>query len=71
MQSCFALNCSMYFYGHSAATSIEQEEQTGIITGLGAYIMANYPAAKDMPPALYESYYRLSKNNLVQFFNTK
>ena len=47
----------MYFYGHNASTSIEQEEQTGLFTGLGDYIMANCPAAKDMPPALYEMYY--------------
>lgn len=58
MQMCFALNNAWYFFGHTANTSIEQEEQTGIITGLGDFIRANAPYALDLPNARYEDFYR-------------
>ena len=35
-----------------------QEEETGFITGLGDYILANAPYARDMRPAKYEDYYK-------------
>ena len=38
--------------------STAQEEETGFITGLGDYIMANAPYASDMKPAEYEDYYK-------------
>ena len=35
-----------------------QEEETGLITGLGDYIHANAPYARDMGPARYDDYYK-------------
>ena len=35
-----------------------QEEETGFITGLGDYIRANAPYARDMGPARYDDYYK-------------
>ena len=57
-QMCFSLNNAYYFFGHTGSTSIEQEEQTGIITGLGDFIKANAPYAIDLKSAQYEDYYR-------------
>ena len=37
---------------------MKQELQTGINTGIGDYIRANCPTCLDMPPALYEDYFR-------------
>eukprot|EP00092_Neocalanus_flemingeri_P012947 GFUD01013946.1.p1 GENE.GFUD01013946.1~~GFUD01013946.1.p1 ORF type:complete len:796 (+),score=184.42 GFUD01013946.1:66-2453(+) len=56
-QLCFALNISNYFFGHNAKTAIEQEEMTGLVTGLGDYIRANAPVAVNMPLAAYDEYF--------------
>ena len=58
MQSCYSLTMSYYFFGHSSDTAVGQEEQTGILTGLGDFIRASAPMALAMPPAIYDDYYR-------------
>merc|ERR1711972_732683 len=58
MQMCYSLTMSYYFFGHNANTAVEQEEHTGILTGLGDYIRRWCPYALGMPPALYSDYYR-------------
>ena len=58
MQMCYVLTMSYYFFGHQATTAVGQEEQTGIVTGLGDFIRSSAPVALSMPPALYEDYYR-------------
>ena len=57
MQMCYSLTMSYYFFGHQAHTAISQEEQTGILTGLGDFIHSHAPYALSMPPARYEDYY--------------
>jgi len=56
-QLCFALNQANYFFGHTGKTAIEQEDDTGLVTGLGDYIRANIPGAVNMPPAAYDEYF--------------
>ena len=51
---CASLNLALYFFGHSATTAIEQESRTGLITGLGDYILSHAPQASSMPPATYD-----------------
>ena len=58
MQMCYSLTMSYYFFGHQAATAISQEEQTGLLTGLGDFIHCQAPYALTMPAAQYEDYYR-------------
>ena len=51
---CASLNLALYFFGHYATTAIEQESRTGLITGLGDYILSHAPQASSMPPATYD-----------------
>ena len=51
---CAALNMALYFFGHNGTTAIEQEAQTGLVTGLGDYILKHAPQAASMPPASYD-----------------
>ena len=51
---CASLNLALYFFGHSATTAMEQESRTGLITGLGDYILSHTPQASSMPPATYD-----------------
>ena len=67
MQMCYSLTMSYYFFGHNSTTAIDQEEQTGILTGLGDFIRANAPYALSMPPAFYEDYYRSPWATTVEF----
>lgn len=54
---CYSLTMSYYFFGHGATTAVGQEEETGILTGLGEFIRSHAPGALAMPPAVYEDYY--------------
>ena len=56
-QMCYSLTMSYFFFGHRATTAVGQEEETGILTGLGEFIRSQAPAALGMPPAVYEDYY--------------
>ena len=58
MHSCFSLNHAYYFFGHNSTTSIGQEEETGIITGLADYLRVNAPYALHLPSGRYEDFYR-------------
>ena len=67
MQMCYAITMSYYFFGHNATTAVGQEEQTGILTGLGDFIRGQAPVALSMPPAVYEDYYRSPWATSTQF----
>ena len=51
---CSMLNLALYFFGHQGTTAIQQEEQSGLVTGLGDYIHKYAPLAVNMPPATYD-----------------
>ena len=57
MPTCFSLNSAYYFFGHNSSTSIGQEEETGIITGLADYLRVNAPYALHLPSGRYEDFY--------------
>jgi len=46
---CYSLNTAYYFFGHEARTALGQEEETGLVTGLGKYILEYAPYAASMP----------------------
>ena len=51
---CAMLNLALYFFGHTGVTAIEQEAQSGLITGVGDYIFNHAPQAVSMPAATYD-----------------
>ena len=54
IQMCFLLSGALFLFGHRARTAVEQEEQTGLVSGLARFILANNPSVMDMPATTYE-----------------
>merc|ERR1719481_1310488 len=58
MLTCFSVNLAFFFFGHDAKTAVDQEEQTGLRTGLKEYLMEHYPEAVGVVPAVhYDQYF--------------
>merc|ERR1719418_189667 len=56
--TCFSVNSSFYFFGHNGNTAIEQETQTGLMTGLVDFIVKDAPFARSLPDTKYDEYFR-------------
>lgn len=54
IQMCFLLSGALFLFGHRARTAVEQEQQTGLVSGLARFILAHNPSAMDMPATTYE-----------------
>lgn len=52
---CFSLNIALFFFGHRAVTAVQQEEMTGLETGLKEYLMVHNPDLMEtLPPTRYD-----------------
>merc|ERR1712059_209302 len=57
--TCLSVNLSFYFFGHDGQTAVEQEEITGLETGLKEYLEEHHPSAVNLVKATtYSDYFR-------------
>ena len=57
-KQCYSLSSAYYSFGHNGTTVLEQEEYTGLTTGLGDYILSHVPCALNMGKVQYDVYYK-------------
>ena len=55
---CYSLSSAYYSFGHDGTTVLEQEEFTGLTTGLAEYILTQSPSAVNMGKVQYDIYYK-------------
>ena len=55
---CYSLSSAYYSFGHDGTTVLEQEEYTGLTTGLAEFILSQAPYAINMGKVQYDIYYK-------------
>ena len=57
-KECYSLSIAYYLFGQDGTTVVEQEEHTGLTTGLADYILSHVPSAANMGRVQYDIYYK-------------
>ena len=61
------MSLAYYLFGHDGTTVVEQEEHTGLTTGLAEYILSHVPSAVNMGKVQYDIYYKPPWATSTQF----
>ena len=57
-KQCYSLSSAYFSFGHNGTTVLEQEEYSGLTTGLAEYIFSQAPCAVNMGKVQYDVYYK-------------